>query len=64
LLDWSNQTKFPLTLILAGKGSFINPFHINLRDPLSKSLLFSFQEIDIMVEKYLNKKKKENQTGL
>ncbi|KAL4501733.1 hypothetical protein ABPG72_018784 [Tetrahymena utriculariae] len=44
VLNWQNKTNFPVCLVLAGKGSFISPFHVYIDDPLCKSLYFTFQQ--------------------
>ncbi|KAL4436313.1 hypothetical protein ABPG74_015904 [Tetrahymena malaccensis] len=33
-LQWDIESKMPLCLLLQGKGSFMNPFYLNSRDPL------------------------------
>ncbi|EAS06334.2 transmembrane protein, putative (macronuclear) [Tetrahymena thermophila SB210] len=48
VLNWQNKTNFPVCLVLAGKGSFISPFHVCIDDPLCKSLYFTFQQQDEM----------------
>ncbi|KAL4482442.1 hypothetical protein ABPG73_012902 [Tetrahymena malaccensis] len=48
VLNWQNKTNFPVCLVLAGKGSFISPFHVCFDDPLCKSIYFTFQQQDEM----------------
>ena len=46
ILNWQNQTKFPLSLVLAGEGTFLYPLHLDFEDPQYKSLFFSINKYD------------------
>lgn len=49
LEEWSSL-KFPVSLILAGEGSFLFPLYLNLNDPYIKTLCSSINEISTFDE--------------
>lgn len=54
LMNWSIEKKLPIVFHVVGKGSFNNPFRIDLRDPYLRALMSHFND-SVVSQKVMSK---------